>query len=67
MNIRDAITPAVLAKYRPLIYGFITHKITSPEFEDSYLRRFKIETEALGQGIFARFRLVAGVEQPELI
>ncbi len=71
MNIQDAPTSDVLAKYKCLIYRFINHEISAPDFEDSYLKMFKNETETLGQEVFdilqGLFRSVDGyVADPEL-
>jgi Bacterial self-protective colicin-like immunity len=71
MNIQDAPASDVLAKYKSLIYSFINHEISAPDFEDSYLRVFKAETESFGQEVFdilqQLFRKVDGyVADPEL-
>ena len=44
--------PNIIAKYTTLIYQFINHQISAPDFESAYLKLFKSETETIGGDAF---------------
>jgi Bacterial self-protective colicin-like immunity len=48
MAIDDVPTAKILAKYKALIYQFINHQISAPDFESPCLKMLKNETEMIG-------------------
>ena len=52
MALDGAPAPNLIAKYKTLIYQFINHQISAPDFESSYLKMFKNETEIIGGDAF---------------
>jgi Bacterial self-protective colicin-like immunity len=52
MELNGGLAPKVLAKYKILIYQFINDQISALDFESSYLKLFKSDTEMIGGDAF---------------